>query len=348
MTKIVLQLLISTFILCETLIAKTVVVAGGAGFIGSHLCDRLIQRGDRVICIDNLSSGSLENIAHLQENALFSLLVHDISDRFKIQGIVDEIYNLACPASPVFYQKDPVSTLNTNFLGMQNMLDLACEKNARILQTSTSEVYGDPAVHPQNEEYWGNVNPFGPRACYDEGKRVAEALCYAHRYQHGTDIKIVRIFNTYGPRMKSSDGRVVSSFITQALQNQPITIFGDGSQTRSLCYVDDLVKGLIMMMESEDFCGPVNLGNPSLEMTVLGIADIILQLTKSDSVLTFHALRLDDPKKRCPDITLAKNKLGWTPETSLQEGLSKTIDHYRLELTKTRTNSTTQENFETK
>jgi UDP-glucuronate decarboxylase len=322
------------FMLCQSLWAKTIVVTGGAGFIGSNRCKHLLQRGDRVICIDNFSSGSMDNISHLKDNPLFTLIVHDIIGAFTIAEPVDEIYNLACPASPIYYQKDPVETLRINFLGMQNLLELAREKNAKVLQSSTSEVYGDPLEHPQKEEYWGNVNTFGPRACYDEGKRITETLCYSYREKYGTDVKIVRIFNTYGPKMKASDGRVVSSFITQALQNKPLTVFGDGSQTRSLCYIDDMIRGLVLMMESKDFTGPVNLGNPSKEITVINIAHTVIGLTKSSSTISFHPLPPDDPKKRRPDITLAKDKLGWSPEVSLEEGLSKTIEYYRAELSK--------------
>lgn len=308
---------------------KTVLITGGAGFLGSNLCDSIIQRGDNVICVDNMSSGSVENVAHLISNPSFKLVVQDIGIPLDIQGPVDEIYNLACPASPDFYQKDPIHTLKTNFMGMMNILELAIQKNAKVLQTSTSEVYGDPEVHPQTESYWGNVNCYGLRSCYDEGKRVAETLCFAYRQMHKVDVKIVRIFNTFGPKMHPNDGRVVSNFIVQALSNKPLTIYGDGSQTRSLCYVDDMIDGFILTMaQPYDFSGPVNLGNPSREMTVLEIAKMIIELTGTKSSICFKPLPQDDPKKRQPDITLANTALGWSPKVSVKDGLNRTIKYY--------------------
>lgn len=319
-------------ILCSTTLfaEKTVLITGGAGFLGSHLCDRIIQQGDKVICVDNLSSGSVENIAHLRDHPSFKLVIHDITSPLHIEEQVDEIFNLACPASPDFYQRDPIHTLRTNFLGLSNVLDLALEKHAKVLQASTSEVYGDPEVHPQTESYWGNVNPYGLRSCYDEGKRVAEAICFAYRQMHQVDVKIVRIFNTFGPRMHPSDGRVVSNFIVQALKGAPITIYGDGTQTRSLCYVDDLLDGFILMMATPpEFSGPVNLGNPLQEMTVLEIAQTILQLTDSPSPISFKHLPQDDPKKRQPYIALANRALNWNPKVPLAEGLKRTIAYYQ-------------------
>lgn len=319
-------------LLCATRLPaeKTVLITGGAGFLGSHLCDRVIERGDKVICVDNLSSGNIGNIAHLQGNSAFKLLVHDIVEPFQIEGGVDEIYNLACPASPDFYQRDPIHTLKTNFLGMVNVLDLAIQKQAKVLQASTSEIYGDPEVHPQVESYWGNVNSYGMRSCYDEGKRSAEALCFAYRQMHDVDVKLVRIFNTFGPRMHPNDGRVVSNFIVQAIKGEPITIYGDGSQTRSLCYVDDLIDGFLLMMETpKDFSGPVNLGNPSQEMTVLEIAQAVVQLVDSSSVISFKQLPQDDPKKRQPDITLANEVLNWEPKVPLKDGLNRTITYFK-------------------
>lgn len=319
-------------ILCFTALfaEKTVMITGGAGFLGSHLCDRIIERGDRVICVDNLFSGSIDNIAHLQGNPSFKLLVQDIITPLHIEEGIDEIFNLACPASPDFYQRDPIHTLKTNFLGMSNVLDLAIEKQAKVLQASTSEIYGDPEVHPQTESYWGNVNSYGPRSCYDEGKRSAEALCFAYREMHDVDVKIVRIFNTFGPRMHPNDGRVVSNFIVQALNGEPLTIYGDGSQTRSLCYVDDLIDGFLLMMDTpQDFSGPVNLGNPLREMTVLEIAQMILQLTDSTSSISFKQLPQDDPKKRQPNIELANQALNWNPKISLKDGLERTIVYFQ-------------------
>ncbi len=326
--------ILRSFIVCSLLtsaqlLAKTVVITGGAGFLGSHLCDRMIQQGDKVICVDMLSSGSMKNIEHLMENPSFSLIVQDVCFPISISEPVDEIYNLACSASPGFYQRDPIHTLKTNFLGMLNVLELAVEKKAKVLQSSTSEIYGDPLEHPQHEDYWGNVNPYGLRSCYDEGKRVAESLCFAYRHMHEVDTKLVRIFNTFGPRMDPKDGRVVSNFIMQALNDEPLTIYGDGSQTRSLCYVEDLIEGfLVVMAQPAEFGGPVNLGNPSHEMTVCKIAEIIIQLTGTSSAICFKPLPADDPKKRQPDITLATNLLGWKPKVSIKEGLERTINYY--------------------
>lgn len=308
---------------------KTVLITGGAGFIGSNLCQRLCREHHKVICVDNFYTGRRQNIELLRRQPNFTLLEHDITEELKIDGPVDEIYNLACPASPPAYQRSPVTTIKTNVIGMLNMLELANKKNARILQASTSEVYGDPLEHPQKETYWGNVNPVGIRACYDEGKRCAEALCFDHYRELGTRIKVIRIFNTYGPNMDPEDGRVVSNFIFQALQNQPVTIYGDGSQTRSFCYVDDLIQGMIAVMESNDeFQGPVNLGNPE-EYTILNLARKIIFLTGSRSNIIFLPLPPDDPGLRRPSIELAEKKFGWTPGVPLEKGLKKTIDCFR-------------------
>lgn len=305
---------------------KKILVTGGAGFVGSHLCEALLAQGHEVICLDNFYTGSRENIGHLNSNPRFEVICHDVCFPFYTQ--VDEIYNLACPASPVHYQNDPVQTTKTNVSGAINMLSLAQRTNAKILQASTSEVYGDPHVHPQKEAYWGNVNPIGLRACYDEGKRCAETLFFDYHRQHGVKIKVARIFNTYGPRMHPNDGRVVSNFIVQALQNRPITIYGKGSQTRSFCYVSDLVEGLVALMNSPDpFLGPVNLGNPS-EFTMLELAHKILELTHSQSDLVYYPLPSDDPKQRQPDIMIASEVLGWKPLIPLAEGLKKTIDYF--------------------
>ncbi len=305
---------------------KRVLVTGGAGFIGSHLCERLLKEGHEVLCVDNFFTWTKDNILHLLDNPYFEVIRHDIC--FPLYVEVDEIYNLACPASPVHYQKDPVQTTKVSVLGSINMLGLAKRLKIKILQASTSEVYGDPAVHPQPETYWGNVNPIGPRACYDEGKRCAETLFFDYYRQHGIKIKVVRIFNTYGPRMHPNDGRVVSSFIVQALKNEPITVYGDGTQTRSFCYVDDMVEGIIKMMNSsDDFTGPVNLGNPE-EYRIIDLAKKIIDLTGSRSKIVFKPLPQDDPKRRRPDITLAKEKLGWEPRTPLEEGLKKTIEYF--------------------
>ena len=305
---------------------KRVLITGGAGFIGSHLCDRLIQNGEDVLCIDNLYTGTKKNLVHLMANPRFELLRHDVT--FPLYVEVDEIYNLACPASPIHYQNDPVQTTKVNVHGSINMLGLAKRVKARILQASTSEVYGNPSIHPQVESYWGNVNPIGPRACYDEGKRCAETLFFDYHRQHGLEIKVARIFNTYGPRMHPNDGRVVSNFIVQALEGNPISLYGDGSQTRSFCYVDDMVEALMRLMRSpEGFTGPVNLGNPE-EYTVLELAQFIIKLTGSKSKIIHKGLPKDDPERRKPDISLAKTTLGWSPEIKLEEGLMKTIDYF--------------------
>ncbi|WP_051935848.1 UDP-glucuronic acid decarboxylase family protein [Salegentibacter sp. Hel_I_6] len=306
---------------------KRILVTGGAGFIGSHLCERLLKDGNEVICLDNYFTGSKKNIIHLMKNPLFEVIRHDITTPFFIE--VDEIYNLACPASPVHYQYNPIKTTKTSVIGAINMLGLAKRIKAKILQASTSEVYGDPQIHPQPESYWGNVNPIGPRSCYDEGKRCAETLFMDYHQQNDVCIKIIRIFNTYGPNMNPNDGRVVSNFIMQALNGEDITIFGDGSQTRSFQYVDDLVEGMIRMMNTEDaFTGPVNIGNQK-EYTMMELAENILELTGSDSKLIFKSLPQDDPQRRQPDIHLATAKLkGWKPEIQLKEGLSKTIQYF--------------------
>ncbi|RMD47541.1 MAG: NAD-dependent epimerase/dehydratase family protein [Alphaproteobacteria bacterium] len=304
----------------------TYLVTGGAGFLGSHLCDRLIERGHDVLCVDNFFTGTKDNIRHLLGHPRFELMRHDVT--FPLYVEVDAIYNLACPASPVHYQHDPVQTTKTSVHGAINMLGLAKRLRCRILQASTSEVYGDPQVHPQREDYWGHVNPIGPRSCYDEGKRCAETLFFDYHRQHGLDIKVARIFNTYGPRMHPSDGRVVSNFIVQALRGEPITIYGDGSQTRSFCYVDDLIEGLIRLMESaEGFTGPVNLGNP-VEFTIRELAETVIHLTGSSSPLVFRPLPTDDPMQRRPDIGLARRELGWEPSVPLEEGLKRTIAYF--------------------
>ncbi len=305
---------------------RTILVTGGAGFLGSHLCDRLIQRGDEVLCVDNFFTGSKENIAHLIGHPRFEVIRHDIVQPLYVE--VDQIYNLACPASPVAYQYNPIKTIKTSTVGMVNILGLAKRCRARVLQASTSEVYGDPEVHPQREDYWGHVNPLGPRSCYDEGKRIAESLCINYHLAHGLEVRIVRIFNTYGPRMAPDDGRVVSNFIRQALRGEPITVYGDGTQTRSFCYVDDLIDGLIRMMDQDEFIGPVNLGNP-VEKSMNELAETIRRLTGSRSPIEHRELPKDDPRKRCPDISLAKKVLGWEPTTSLEEGLRRTIEYYR-------------------
>jgi UDP-glucuronate decarboxylase len=306
---------------------KRVMVTGGAGFLGSHLCDKLIRNGDDVLCVDNFYSGARDNIAHLLKHPNFELIRHDVT--FPLYVEVDEIYNLACPASPIHYQKDPVQTTKTSVHGAINMLGLAKRTKAKIFQASTSEIYGDPNIHPQKENYWGNVNPIGIRSCYDEGKRCAETLFFDYNRQHGLEIKVARIFNTYGPRMHPNDGRVVSNFIIQALRNEDITIFGDGSQTRSFCYVDDTVDAFVRMMNSEaDFLGPINIGNPS-EITISELAKTIINLTDSKSKMIFKLLPSDDPKKRQPDISLANNKLKWSPEIMLEEGLTKTILYFK-------------------
>ncbi len=305
---------------------RRILITGGAGFIGSHLCDALIKLGHDVICVDNLYTGSKKNIEHLFSNSRFEFIRHDIT--FPLYLEVDQIYNLACPASPVHYQYDPVQTIKTSVHGSINMLGLAKRTGARILQASTSEVYGDPTVHPQPETYVGSVNPIGPRACYDEGKRAAETLFFDYYRQHEVDIRVVRIFNTYGPKMALNDGRVVSNFIVQALKGESITLYGDGNQTRSFCYVDDLVDGLIKMMELEDIVGPVNMGNPE-EISIRDLALEIIQLANSKSDLSFNPLPTDDPFQRKPDISLAKRKLNWTPLISKRDGLAKTIRYFK-------------------
>jgi UDP-glucuronate decarboxylase len=306
---------------------KRVLVTGGAGFLGSHLCERLLSEGNEVICVDNFFTGRKQNIAHLMDNPYFEVLRHDITFPLFIE--VDEIYNLACPASPVHYQFDPVQTTKTSVVGAVNMLGLAKRLKIKILQASTSEIYGDPKEHPQPETYWGNVNTTGPRACYDEGKRCAETLFFDYNRQNGVPIKVVRIFNTYGPRMLPNDGRVVSNFIVQALEGEDITIFGEGNQTRSFCYVDDLVEGFLRMMAGpDDFTGPVNLGNPG-EFTIKELAEKVIAMTGTKSKLTYKPLPQDDPKKRKPDITLAGDRLGWEPKVPLDEGLEKTVEYFK-------------------
>ena len=304
---------------------KNILVTGGAGFIGSHLCEKLLEQGNHIICLDNFFTGSRKNVEHLFDNREFELIRHDIIEPIILE--VDEIYNLACPASPVHYQFNAIKTVKTNVLGVTNMLDLADSTNARILQASTSEVYGDPIVHPQKEDYWGNVNPIGLRSCYDEGKRVAETLMMDYSRQHNVDIRIIRIFNTYGPRMAENDGRVVSNFIIQALKNKDITIYGDGTQTRSFCYVDDLVRGMIALMNTEGFMGPVNVGNDG-EYTILDLAKMIIELTNSNSQIIFKPLPSDDPCQRRPDLTLAKEKLNYVPMVHVKDGLMKTIEYF--------------------
>jgi len=307
--------------------AKRILVTGGAGFIGSHLCTRLLELGNEVLCVDNYFTGQRSNVAVLLENSRFELLRHDVT--FPLYVEVDEIYNLACPASPIYYQLDPVQTTKTSVHGAINMLGLAKRVRAKILQASTSEVYGNPTVHPQTEAYSGNVNPIGPRACYDEGKRCAETLFFDYHRQHQLPIKVARIFNTYGPRMQPSDGRVVSNFVVQALQGEPITIYGDGQQTRSFCFVDDLIEALVRFMEtSNDMTGPINIGNPS-EVTMLVLARKILELTNSKSELIFLPLPEDDPQQRLPDISLARAVLGWEPRVGLDDGLSRTVAYFR-------------------
>jgi UDP-glucuronate decarboxylase len=309
-----------------------VLVTGGAGFIGSHLCERLLGEGHDVICLDNFFTGNKANIEQLMDSHRFELIRHDVVEPILLE--VDQIFNLACPASPVHYQFNPVKTVKTSVMGMINMLGLAKRVRARILQASTSEVYGDPHVHPQTEDYWGNVNPIGIRSCYDEGKRVAETLAMDYHRQNGVDVRIIRIFNTYGPRMAENDGRVVSNFIVQALRGEDITVYGDGSQTRSFCFVSDLVEGMVRMMACEGFTGPVNLGNP-VENTIREFAEQIIRVTNSRSKLVFKPLPQDDPKQRRPDITLAKKRLGgWTPTVDLETGLRRTADYFAARLKK--------------
>lgn len=306
---------------------KRILVTGGAGFLGSHLIDRLLEQGHEVLCADNFFTGTKRNIEHLYSCPLFEFIRHDVT--FPLYVEVDEIYNLACPASPIHYQHDPVQTTKTSVHGAINMLGLAKRLGCRILQASTSEVYGDPAIHPQTEDYWGNVNPIGPRSCYDEGKRCAETLFFDYHRQHGLDIKVARIFNTYGPRMHPADGRVVSNFIVQALKGEPITLYGDGAQTRSFCYVDDLIDGLMRLMESPaGLTGPINLGNP-VEFTMVGLAELVLEETASSSPLVRQPLPQDDPKQRRPDISLAQKHLGWTPKVTLRGGLKPTTQYFR-------------------
>ena len=307
---------------------KRILVTGGAGFIGSHLCERLLNEGNEVICLDNYFTGNKANIIHLQQHPFFELVRHDVTSSYYAE--VDEIYNLACPASPIHYQYNPIKTIKTSVMGAINMLGLAKRVKAKMLQASTSEVYGDPQIHPQHEGYWGHVNPIGIRSCYDEGKRCAETLCMDYNNQNKVAVKIIRIFNTYGPRMHPNDGRVVSNFIVQALKNEPITIYGDGSQTRSFQYVDDLVEGMIRMMNTDSSCtGPINLGNPG-EFTILELAQKIIDITKSSSKITYKPLPQDDPLQRKPDISLAEKKLGgWKPTCNLDEGLLKTIEYFK-------------------
>lgn len=304
-----------------------VLVTGGAGFLGSHMCDRLIKDGNDVICVDNLFTGSKDNIRHLLGDPYFEFIRHDITQPIFVE--CDQIYNLACPASPKWYQKDPIYTFKTSVYGAMNCLGLAKRTGARVLQASTSEVYGDPRIHPQDESYWGNTNPIGIRSCYDEGKRAAETLFFDYYRKHGVNIKVIRIFNTYGPRMDVGDGRVVSNFIVQALKNEDITIYGDGNQTRSFCYVDDLIEGMIRLMNSrEGFTGPVNVGNPE-EYTIKELAEIVIELTESSSKIIYEPLPSDDPVRRKPMIDLARNEFGWEPQTKLLDGLRKTIEYFR-------------------
>jgi UDP-glucuronate decarboxylase len=312
----------------------TALVTGGAGFLGSHLCDRLVEQDLHVLCVDNFFTGDMDNIAHLRDRPNFEVLRHDITMPLFVE--VDMIFNLACPASPVHYQWDPVQTVKASVLGSINMLGLAKRLKVPILQASTSEVYGDPAVHPQPEEYWGNVNPNGPRACYDEGKRCAETLFFDYHRQHGIGIKVARIFNTYGPRMQNGDGRVVSNFISQALADEPLTVFGDGLQTRSFCYVDDLIDGLLALMDtSADVTGPINLGNPA-EITMLDLAQEIIRATGSSSTVIHEDLPVDDPLRRMPDIRKAVQMLGWRPHVDLVDGLRRTVDHVKSQRDRTR------------
>ena len=307
--------------------SKRILVTGGAGFLGSHLCERLLNEGHHVLCVDNFFTGTRENVAHLQANPRFELREHDIIEPLFVE--VDEIYNLACPASPVHYQADPIKTMKTSVWGMLNMLGLAKRCNAKVMQASTSEVYGDPSVHPQPESYWGNVNSFGIRSCYDEGKRAAETLCFDYHHHHGVDVKLARIFNTYGPRMHPNDGRVVSNFAVQALAGEPLTVYGDGSQTRSFCYVSDLIEGFVRLMAKEKgFTGPVNLGNPE-EYTMVQLAALIKELAGSKSEIVFKPLPKDDPRQCRPDITMAKQSLGWQPTVPVREGLTRTIEYFR-------------------
>lgn len=305
---------------------KKILVTGGAGFLGSHLCERLVAQGHHVLCVDNYFTGSKRNIDHLLDFHNFDVIRQDVCLPLYVE--VDEIYNLACPASPNHYQADPIQTAKTCFLGAYNVLGLAKRTGARVVQASTSEVYGDPNVHPQTEAYWGNVNPIGIRSCYDEGKRIAETLCFDYQRQHNTDVRVMRIFNTYGPRMAANDGRVVSNFIVQALGGDSITVYGEGAQTRSFCYVDDLIDGMLALMSCDKVDGPVNMGNPR-EFTVIELARIVIEMTQSPSAIVNLDLPSDDPKQRKPDITKAKELLGWEPKVSLEDGLKKTIDYFR-------------------
>jgi UDP-glucuronate decarboxylase len=306
-----------------------ILITGGAGFLGAHLCRTLLEKNKDVLCIDNFFSGSKNNIRDLTHHPYFEFIRHDIIHPFFAE--IDGIYHLACPASPIHYQTNAIKTIKTNVTGTINMLGLAKRTKAKILLASTSEVYGNPAIHPQTEEYWGNVNPIGIRSCYDEGKRVAETLMMDYHRQNKVNIRICRIFNTYGPYMASNDGRVVSNFIVQALKGEPLTVFGDGTQTRSFCYVSDMIRGLILMMEADDFIGPVNLGNPE-EHTILELAEKIIQITKSKSKITFLPQPKDDPLKRCPDISLAKSRLGWEPQINLDQGLERTIEYFKKQI----------------
>jgi UDP-glucuronate decarboxylase len=306
-----------------------ILITGGAGFLGSHLCDKLLAAGHEVVCLDNLFTGSKANVAHLLSHPNFEFVRHDVIDPFKYE--VDQIYNLACPASPPHYQYNPIKTIKTSVMGAINCLGLAKRVKARVFQASTSEIYGDPAVHPQPESYWGNVNPIGRRSCYDEGKRVAETLFFDYHRENKVDIRIVRIFNTYGPRMHPNDGRVVSNFIVQALKGENITVYGDGQQTRSFCYVDDLLEGFVRLMDQTETIGPINLGNPG-EFTMLELAENVLKLTKSKSKIVHKPLPADDPKQRRPDITLARKYLKWEPEVALAEGLKKTIAYFKTKI----------------
>jgi UDP-glucuronate decarboxylase len=307
----------------------TVLVTGGAGFLGSHLCDRLIERGDDVICVDNFFTGSKENVRHLIGHPRFELIRHDIVHPLYVEA--DRIFNLACPASPEAYQYNPIKTIKTSTVGMVNIMGLAKRCGARVLHASTSEVYGDPLVHPQTEDYWGHVNPIGPRSCYDEGKRIAESLMMNYHQEHGTEIRIIRIFNTYGPRMAPDDGRVVSNFIMQALKGEDLTVYGDGLQTRSFCYCDDLIAGMMKLMDQDEHTGPINIGNP-VENTMLELAEAVIKVTGSRSKVIHMPLPKDDPKKRCPDITRARTLLGWEPKVRLAEGLKSTMEWYKRKL----------------
>ena len=308
---------------------STVLVTGGAGFLGSHLCDRLIERGDDVICVDNFFTGSKENVRHLIGHPRFELIRHDIVHPLYVEA--DRIFNLACPASPEAYQYNPIKTIKTSTVGMVNIMGLAKRCGARVLHASTSEVYGDPLVHPQTEDYWGHVNPIGPRSCYDEGKRIAESLMVNYHQEHGTEIRIIRIFNTYGPRMAPDDGRVVSNFIMQALKGEDLTVYGDGLQTRSFCYCDDLIAGMMKLMDQDEHTGPINIGNP-VENTMLELAEAVIKVTGSRSNVVHMPLPKDDPKKRCPDITKARTLLGWEPQVRLAEGLKSTMEWYKSKL----------------